>query len=129
MVCILNNTSYAVMQKSLDAVWLRQQVIADNIANIDTPGYKSKTVQFEALLKQALAGDSGRLEEMAAASVLPEPQILESAGSAIRADGNNVDVDGENIQLVRTQLQYEYMTRKISDEFSRLRYAISEGRK
>lgn len=129
MVSILNNNSFGVMQKSLDASWLRQQVIADNIANIDTPGYKSKYVEFENLLQQELAGFSGNIDQLNAALDLPAPQVLVNSQTSIRQDGNNVDIDGENIELVRTQLQYEYMTRKISDEFSRLRYAISEGRK
>ena len=128
MVSILNNGNFTVMQKSLDASWMRQQTIADNIANIDTPGYKSKYVEFENLLQQQLAGSAGNIDKLEAMD-LPAPQVMTNSQTSIRQDGNNVDIDGENIELVRTQLQYEYMTRKISDEFSRLRYAISEGRK
>ena len=46
-----------------------------------------------------------------------------------RADGNNVNIDVENLEMARTQLQYQYLTRGLSDSFSRLRYAISEGKK
>jgi flagellar basal-body rod protein FlgB len=46
-----------------------------------------------------------------------------------RADGNNVNVEAENIDMAKTQIQYQYLTRGMSDMYSRLRYAISEGRK
>ena len=54
MQSISTDNSIALMQKSLDALWLRQQAISDNIANQDTPGYKNKTVTFEGLLQKIL---------------------------------------------------------------------------
>lgn len=120
---ILNSGSLAVAQKSLDALWLRQQVISGNIANIDTPGYKTRSVEFEDLLGSALKRGSaaGPAEEL-------RPKIVSDTDTQAREDGNNVDIDAENVKLVRTQLQYEFMARAMSDELSRLKYAVTEGK-
>lgn len=120
---IFRDPKYLLMQKSLDALWLRQRVVANNIANIDTPGYKSKQVRFEDLLQRQIFFDS----DIRDADL--EPQITETKNLSVREDGNNVDIDFENLEMVRTQIQYEYMIRKLSDEFSKLRYVISEGRR
>lgn len=112
---MIESINFSLLQKSLDAVWLRQRVISNNIANIDTPGFKSQDVKFEELLK---AGDTG----------IPDPKIITNDDTSIREDGNNVDIDKENIELYRTQIQYEYLARKLTDEFSNIRMVLTEGR-
>lgn len=119
--------SISLGQKSLDALWLRQQVISSNISNDDTPGYKSKTVRFEEFLKDALETGGG-VRGMQSALDGVQAEIIENEGTQGREDGNNVDIDSENIELVRAQLQYEFMARSISDDVSRLEYAITEGK-
>lgn len=124
---LLNDSNFRIMQKSLDALWLRQKVISNNIANIDTPGYKSKRVEFENILNNQLTSlnnDQGMNDQLQSI----EPQIIEDNKYIMREDGNNVDIDAQNIELVRTQIQYEYMTRMISNAISREKYAITEGR-
>lgn len=124
---LLNDSNFRIMQKSLDALWLRQKVISNNIANIDTPGYKSKRVEFENILNNQLTSlnnDQGTNDQLQSI----EPQIIEDNKYIMREDGNNVDIDAQNIELVRTQIQYEYMTRMISNAISREKYAITEGR-
>lgn len=119
---------YDLAQKSLDALWLRQKVIANNIANLDTPGYIARRVEFENILAQIVhdENDTRTMDEKLAAA---EPQVWETDDAPIREDGNNVDIDQENLELVRTQLQYEYMIRMISDTISKERYVINEGRR
>ena len=119
---------YDLAQKSLDALWLRQKVITNNIANLDTPGYTAKRVEFENILSQIIRDetDTRKMGEKIAAA---DPVIWETEDSPIREDGNNVDIDRENLELVRTQLQYEYMIRMISDNISREKYVINEGRR
>ena len=124
---LLNDSNFRIMQKSLDALWLRQKVISNNIANIDTPGYKSKRIEFENILNNQLTSlnnDQGMNDQLQSI----EPQIIEDNKYIMREDGNNVDIDAQNIELVRTQIQYEYMTRMISNAISREKYAITEGR-
>ncbi len=128
MASILNNTNMALLQKSMDALWLRQQVIANNIANASTPGYKSQHLEFEDLLEQKLdkAGQSEASIQEAIDKV--EPRIIRDESTAITEDGNNVDLDHENIEMARAQMQYSYLTNSISSQIRRLKYVVTEGR-
>ena len=112
-----------VMEKSLDALWLKQNVISNNIANVDTPGYKSQEVKFENLLSEAVSNSSdiSNLE-------VPNAVIIKNEDTSVRVDGNNVDIDTENLELYRTQIQYEYMVQKLSDQYSNIKIAIMEGK-
>jgi flagellar basal-body rod protein FlgB len=57
-----------------------------------------------------------------------KPRITQNDDATLREDGNSVDVDEQNVEMVRAQFQYEYMIRLVSSEISRLKYAINEGR-
>ncbi len=118
---ISTENSIAIAQKSLDALWKQQQVISDNIANVDTPGYKSKGVQFEQTLQQVLKGLSGDDEKLAKALETAEAEVYEVGNTTARED----DVDAENIELVRAQLQYQAVVAGLSGELSRMKQAIS----
>jgi len=119
--------SLKLMQKSLDVLWLRQKLISNNIANIDTPGYKAKSIRFEDLLRSELESCSSQGEfYQRAQNVMP--QDVENNSTTIREDGNNVDIDAENVELVRTQIQYECLARMITNEISRLKYVLNEGK-
>ena len=125
----------AILQKALDGTWQRQRAISNNIANHETPGYKAIKIDFENSLDQEIR----KLEN----SIPTKEKIIESIetlknseinvfsdnSTSNRADGNNVDLDLENIEMAKTQIQYQYLTRSMTDMFSRLRYAISEGKK
>jgi len=125
----------AILQKALDGSWQRQRAISNNIANHETPGYKAIKVDFENSLDQEIR----KLEN----SIPTKEKIIEGIetlkdseinvfsdnSTSNRADGNNVDLDLENIEMAKTQIQYQYLTRSMTDMFSRLRYAISEGKK
>ncbi|MGE5473445.1 MAG: flagellar basal body rod protein FlgB [Ignavibacteriales bacterium] len=126
-----------VLQKALDASWTRNKVISDNIANVDTPGYKKKTVEFESYLSQAV--DNKALK----GTVTNERHIPVGAGNmggikinvrednstTMRLDGNNVDVESEMADLAKNNIMYNALIEKIAGEFSRLRTAINDGRK
>lgn len=125
----------AILQKALDGAWQRQRAIANNIANHETPGYKAIKVNFENSLKQEIMKlENGipakeRITEGIKALKNSEINVFSDYSTANRADGNNVDLDLENIEMAKTQIQYQYLTRGITDMFIRLRYAISEGKK
>jgi flagellar basal-body rod protein FlgB len=116
------------MNKDLDGLWARQQEISDNIANVETPGYKSKSVSFEDQLKALLSDSSASNSEIINSIKNTQPQTTVSDDKTSRLDGNNVDAEKENIELARTQLNYMYSLRELSDYFSRLRYAITDGK-
>ena len=115
--------SLELAQKSLDALWLKQTVISSNLANVDTPGYKSRTVEFESILEDALS-QAGSLTESDLDSI--EAEVKVDYTTAAREDGNNVDVDAESIELARVQMQYEYLIRAVSSELERTKYVVTE---
>lgn len=120
----LDSVSINLLSKDLDGLWTRQQAISDNIANVDTPGYKSKVVSFEQQLQSALES-SGSQKETTQRIKDTGASVSVSDALTLRADGNNVDVESENTELARTQINYLYSLRELSDHFTRLRYAIN----
>jgi len=127
----LNNNSMLLAQKTLDVTWSRQRVAMDNVANIDTPGYKAKYILFEDQLKNKL----GRLErtgrmnnsEVREAIRDSKMRMRQRDDESIRADGNNVNLDVEQLEIARNSYHYQFALRQINDQLLRLRTAI-EGR-
>ncbi|HHX71903.1 MAG TPA: flagellar basal body rod protein FlgB [Clostridiales bacterium] len=128
MYGLSSDVGIALLQKSLDAVWFRQTVTLNNIANNDTPGYKSKSVEFSGLLKSALTKKGDNKEELLNALSDVRPKMVENKTTSARADGNNVDLDAENVALAKEQIQYQYLTASLSSHISRLRHVINEGK-
>ncbi len=119
-----------VLDKAADASWIRNDVIANNIANATTPGYKRQDVAFESELRKALGYDS--CEEMDGKvdyvnkhlnSLNPVPYI-DNAGFSYRLDGNSVDIENENIMLAENQLKYQGLMTSITQEFKNLQAVI-----
>ena len=96
----------------------RQQLIASNIANVDTPGYHSREINFQAAMQQAMSG---------ANDVHLESASREVEGLPERPDGNDVNIDRESLLLSQTQLQYQMGVQLIKSEFHRLLSAIKDG--
>lgn len=115
-----------VLQQAADASWLRNTILTNNIANVDTPNYKRQDVQFETYLIEQLAGGDTMdcyVNDMDLSTL--EPTIYtDQANLSYRLDGNNVDIDTENAELAKNQIKYNVMADSISQEFSRLRTAI-----
>ena len=126
-----------VLEKALDASWLRNEVIAHNIANADTPGYKKYRVEFEEELKSALEastlkGKRTRPKHLdIGASSIDEvrPRVVRTDGTQMREDGNNVDMDEEMTSLAKNAIMYNALVQKISGEFRKLKTVINEGRR
>lgn len=121
-----DTVTQSLIQKALDGTWQRQKAIAHNIANHETPGFKALSVDFEQALKTAV----GRTTESDVSTIAnARISVNVNRGLSQRADGNSVDLDKENVNLARTQIQYQYLTRTLSDYYARMRYAISEGKR
>jgi flagellar basal-body rod protein FlgB len=95
----------------------RQELIVGNMANVDTPGYHTKDLDFQSAMQDVV--DSG--------NVKMEPASLEVEGLPERPDGNNVNVDREGLLLSQTQLQYQMGVQLVKAEFHKLLTAIKEG--
>ncbi len=124
----LNNASMELLEKKLDAVWMRQQVIAGNLANAATPGYKSKSLEFESLLERRLSGDGKSDHSILNALDRTQPQVVRQEGTTAREDGNNVDQDKESVEMVRALIEYNYLVNSMSSQISRMKYVVTEGR-
>ncbi len=107
---------------ALDATWKRNQTISENIANVDTPGYKRKDVSFESYFQRALkANDAEDISELKHL----EPKVYtDNSGLSYRKDGNNVDVDTEMVYLAENQLRYNTLISQVNYNFERLKAVI-----
>lgn len=116
-----------LLDKAADASWKRNQVIANNIANVDTPGYKRKDVQFESYLASALNGN-GSLDERVAKlplDSLDSTIYTDNAGLSYRMDGNNVDIDTESSYQAQNQIKFTSLLDSMTQEFNRLKAVIT----
>ena len=108
------------LHRALDGVALRQSTIADNIANVDTPGYRARAVAFESSLRAASATggfEDGRSAEVAVTSELTD--------TPVGPDGNSVDLRKETLAAVQSQFQYQMLTRAVTDKFDLVRTAVT----
>lgn len=113
-------------ERSLDFLWAKQQVVTNNIANVDTPGYKTKYVTFEETFRNRLkaAAETGDREQVQQAIETSSWQVHNTQNETSRLDGNNVDSDVELMELTRTTLQYQYLLHSVNSDITRLRTAI-----
>ena len=110
----MNDVTMTALQSALRGLSTRQRVIADNVANIQTPGFRAGRVDFESALSAALDnGDTPAVESSLSRSTAPT-----------RLDGNNVNLDDETVAAVETNLRYELTVRAMSEKFALLRTAI-----
>ena len=108
-----------VLASALDGVSLRQRVIADNIANIDTPGYRATSVDFESQLMAAFS--DGSFED----GVDTVTATTSPTDTPVGANGNNVDLRKETMAAVQSQFQYQVLTRAVNDRFTLLKTAAT----
>lgn len=116
-----------VLGKAADASWTRNDILANNIANADTPGFKRKDVQFETYLKNAVAGTDSLNETVANIDLneLNCTTYTDQANLSYRYDENNVDINTENVELAKNQLKYYTLMNSMSQEFSRFKICIA----
>jgi flagellar basal-body rod protein FlgB len=113
---VFTSVSFVAMNTALDGLALRQRVIADNVANIHTPGFLAGRVSFEESLAAAVRDGN----PAAAAGSTRVDRSLEPT----RENGNNVNLDTETLLNVDTNLRYQLATQAIDGTFSRLRTAM-----
>lgn len=118
-----------VLGKTADAAWSRMQVITDNIANVSTPNYKRKDVQFESYLA-AQIGDGNTLDQCVDnidLDTLNATTYVDNSQYSYRYDGNNVDIDVENSEMAKTQIRYQALMDSMTNEYSRIKMALSKN--
>jgi flagellar basal-body rod protein FlgB len=110
------------LQHSLGRATERHSLLSNNLANVNTPGYKRRDISFNVLLE-------GTIEQMESRERYLDRQAqLASNRSSLRQDGNNVDLEREVVAISETQLRYEALAELTAQYFSGLKSVIREGR-
>ncbi|WP_026526615.1 flagellar basal body rod protein FlgB [Butyrivibrio sp. VCD2006] len=117
-----------VLDKTADASWIRNEVLSNNIANVNTPNYKRQDVAFERELERALGNSryktmDAKVSGLKINRLKPRP-YTDYSNFSYRMDGNNVDIDTENVTLAANQLKYQGVMLGIKSEFSNLQTAM-----
>ncbi|MFY0542793.1 flagellar basal body rod protein FlgB [Brevibacillus sp. H7] len=133
---MLESNHLRILERSLDVGMLRQRTIANNIANIDTPQYKSKQVVFEEMLQLELAGSQPKLQAyrtnerhipFVPLGSVPAPQVISNPNATVQINGNDVDLEYEMNQLAKNQIWYNGLTQLTAGHFNKLRSVIDGG--
>ena len=115
------------MQRSMNYLWTKQSCILDNVANVETPGYKTKYATFEESLENAVRsaaqGSTGTTTAIRQA-IEETPVQVHEAEESTRLDDNGVNITEQAVELVRNGYQLQYVMDAISSDFSLLRASI-----
>lgn len=110
---VLESVSSAALSSALDGLALRQRTIANNIANVNTPGYTAQRVLFEEALARSVREGDGNVQATTHRSLEPT-----------RVNGNNVNLDTETLSNIDTVLRYQFATQAVNGQFTSLRSAM-----
>ncbi len=98
----------------MDLLSVRQKLVASNIANADTPGYKTRDVDFQFEYLSQIAGSA--------------PNVIEPEGLTVKNDGNNVSMDRETRLLAESALRFNVAQAMLKGEIRAVRMALQEGK-
>ncbi len=120
---VSQSTNFALAAKLLDAAVLRQEAIATNIANAETPGYRRLDVspEFDRELRNVM-GRGASPAELRGIEVELKPDEF---ARSMRHDGNTVEVEQEMLEMNRNTVTYEFLTDYVSNSFKSLKFAIT----
>lgn len=117
-----------VLDRAADAAWIRHEAISNNISNVSTPGYKRQDVAFESELRKALGYNKNESMDAKVAGIntarLTVQPYTDNADLSYRLDGNNVDIENENVMLAENQVKYQGLIASINQEFANLQLVM-----
>lgn len=116
---IYDSNQFKVLEAGVQLAWMQQKLSTQNIANIETPGYKSKSLSFEGVLSAVSNGSNTDEISRINASVSTNDAL------SIQPDGNNVDLEAESISLYKAYAQYSTLLGKINSEFDKYNYVLN----
>ena len=125
-----------VLHKSLDLRQQKQQVIAANIANAETPDYRARKLSFEADLRKAIASPGAEARKTNPKHISAgsmgingvQGTIVKQRSDNILGDGNSVSLDDEMLDLAENQLLFEASSQILKKKLTMLKYAAGDGR-
>ncbi len=122
---VIFGNSMDLMKRSMDYLWEKETVLTDNIANVDTPGYKARYVTFEEELAKKIQEAEGDGKQAIGEAIRSSDITLhKTENETSRMDGNSVNVDSQMVEMTRTALQYQYAERAFNGEANRLMAVI-----
>jgi flagellar basal-body rod protein FlgB len=110
---VFDSVTALAFSSALDGLAARQRAVANNIANVNTPGYRAQRVSFEAALAASIAEGDGRARASTAASLEPT-----------KLDGNNVNLDVETLSNIDTVLRFQFASQAAGGQFTSMRTAL-----
>lgn len=120
-----------ILDKAADAANLRNELLTNNIANVSTPDYKRKDLDFESVLQGELAGEKNLSKAVKKANqnleTLDAQVYTDNASLSYRLDGNNVDINTEEARLAENQIKYQALVDLMNQEFARYNTVLSSG--
>ena len=120
-----------IVDKAADAANLRNELLTNNIANVSTPNYKRKDLDFESVLQGELAGEKNLSKAVKKANqnleTLDAQVYTDNASLSYRLDGNNVDINTEEARLAENQIKYQALVDLMNQEFARYNTVLSSG--
>ncbi|MCI8640034.1 MAG: flagellar basal body rod protein FlgB [Coprococcus sp.] len=118
-IAIFGNT-VPLAEKALDFLWKSQETTLNNLANVDTPGFKKTEVSFEETFRKRLVAADGVKSSNAMLDAIEGSNYeLHSRDDSARVDENNVNADVEQSKLARDGLQYQYLLNSITSDIKR----------
>lgn len=124
---MLTSNSALLLEKSVGFLWTKQAAILDNIANAETPNYKTKVVTFEESIRSRLeqaAASPGEAEE-SVRDILEDPEVtVFEAQERTRMDDNGVNTTEQMVELIRNAYQQQYVYQAINKHYAILRMAV-----
>jgi flagellar basal-body rod protein FlgB len=105
------------MEQYLNLLSTRQKLVAANVANADTPGFRTKDIDFQFEF----------MSQMGSPDPNPQPHVIEAEGLKVKNDGNNVSVDREMRLLSETALRFQFVGQLLRGQISQMRMAIKDG--
>ncbi|ADL51455.1 flagellar basal body rod protein FlgB [Clostridium cellulovorans] len=124
----LSTSSYDLIKKDLDAVAIRNRVVANNIANINTKGFKRQYVSFEEQLKKSVKDIELKTTDrrhLSDGTTYGSAVVKKDTKTSVREDGNNVDMDIEMMELSSNQLLNEALVSNLNSRYNMTRSVIN----
>ncbi|WOC31289.1 MULTISPECIES: flagellar basal body rod protein FlgB [Caproicibacterium] len=119
---LFDTKTFHALEGGLNASWLQQQVVSQNLSNLETPNYKTKSVQFQDLLNKNMQGSSATSGDYAF-----QTSVNTEDNTNNRLDENNVDSDEQSMELYKSYVQYSYLTSKMNSQFSNFKYVVTNA--
>ena len=132
-------TGINLLEQGMQISWMRNAVIRNNIANAETPGFKSSEVEFESVFARSLCsilyeGDfkpkltRSKHIDFSCRTLDASPRIVQNDDTSMLFNENNVDVEAENVKLAQNSLYYNTLLSKLNGELARIKLAVREGK-